>query len=118
MYTWDEVETLVCGKPEVDVDLLEVYHEREERGQATSIIAQQTVLFCLLLGCGLSFNLRQRYRSLECRVNRWRVCKRRCVSSPKQYRLECTHVGRGFLPPPMKISFTPKQALRGMEGTF
>lgn len=24
MFNWDEVETLVCGKPEVDVDLLEV----------------------------------------------------------------------------------------------
>ena len=27
MFSWDEVETLVCGKPEVDVDLLEVRHE-------------------------------------------------------------------------------------------
>lgn len=25
MFNWDEVETLVCGKPEVDVDLLEVF---------------------------------------------------------------------------------------------
>lgn len=31
MFNWDEVETMVCGKPEVDVDLLEVisfFHRR------------------------------------------------------------------------------------------
>lgn len=27
MFNWDEVERLVCGKPEVDVDLLEVLRE-------------------------------------------------------------------------------------------
>lgn len=24
MFSWDEVECMVCGKPEVDIDLLEV----------------------------------------------------------------------------------------------